>query len=589
MAVERTGGAIRGRARRGAALLAVIGCGALPVRPLAAQADRGVACDGLVVSDIVVSTRGPFLDGGIYDRVKVLARIGDAVHATTREEVVRRFLALRVGEPCSEIRRLETARILRAQPFLADASVTAIPDGVGGVRLEVATVDEFSPVVGLSVTGGATSPTLKGLRLGTLNLAGDAVSIVGEWESGFVYRDLWAIQATDYQVLGRPYQLSLEGARRQLGSDWFAELSHPYFTDLQRIAWRVSAGEASSYAQFMRGDTVSSAALMYARRFLDVGGVMRIGVPGRLSLFGASFSREREIADDLPVIVSDSGLVPDTSTALIGRYGRHRTARVNALWGVRSIQFLRVFGFDALGSTQDVRRGFQLGTLFGRGLSAAGSKDDDIFVSMDLYGGFGTPRAFFGFQIQGEGRQDYDRNRWDGVLGSGRMAWYFKPAIRQTTIASVEFGGGWRQRIPFQLTLGDAEGGIRGYQGSRVGGSQRVVGRVEHRWLFPRAVRHASTGIAFFADAGRMWAGDAPFGVNSPVNSSVGIGLLAAVPVRARRVWRLDIAAPLGPDKRESWTLRVSSSDRTRSFWHEPADVRRGRERSTPTSIFNWP
>jgi hypothetical protein len=87
-----------------------------------------------------------------------------------------------------------------------------------------------------------------------------------------------------------------------------------------------------------------------------------------------------------------------------------------------------VTGFDALTGAQDVRRGFQVGTLLGRGVSlGASQRDDDIFVSADLYAGFGTPRAFAALEVEGEGRQDNDRNEWNGVVGSGRAAWYLVP------------------------------------------------------------------------------------------------------------------------------------------------------------------
>ena len=572
----------------GAGVLASVAAGVAGAQPTPPRRGNNWTCDGRIISELVISPRGPFLDGAIYDRLRFLTRIGRAVHTTTREDVVRRFLAFGEGERCSEVRRAESERVLRAQPFIADADVIALPDGRGGVRVEVITVDEFSPIIGGSVSGGISSPELSGLKLGTLNLMGDGVSVLGEWQQGGFYRDLWALRATDYQVLGRPYQLSLAGARRQLGSGWETDLSHPFYTDLQRVAWRISAGESDSYIEFLRPEA-PVLSLSSLRRWLDVGGVVRIGVPGRLSIFGASLSRELESPGAEPVMITDSGVVVDTSQALIGRYARHRSARINALWGVRSIGFLRVQGFDALSATQDVRTGFQLGTLFGRGLSAAGAQDDDIFVSMDLYTGWGSKRSFIAMQVQGEGRQDYDRNRWDGVLGSGKAAWYVKPSFQQTTILTAEFGGGWRQRAPFQLALGEPLGGVRGYRDSRAAGARRIVARLEQRWTPPPFSRHAAIGFAAFADAGRMWAGDAPYGLDTPVNSSAGLSVLAAVPPRSRRLWRLDVAFPFGEQREGKWELRLSSSDPTRRFWDEPADVKRGRERSTPASVFRWP
>ena len=119
---------------------------------------------------------------------------------------------------------------------------------------------------------------------------------------------------------------------------------------------------------------------------------------------------------------------------------------MNTLWGVRNIAFKRVEGFDALTGEQDVRTGFQLGTLLGRSLSVLGTTDDDIVVSTDIYAGVGTARSFAAMQMLGEGRQSYDQNRWDDILTSGRAAWYFKPHPRHTTIMSGEWSAGWRLR-----------------------------------------------------------------------------------------------------------------------------------------------
>jgi hypothetical protein len=74
------------------------------------------------------------------------------------------------------------------------------------------------------------------------------------------------------------------------------------------------------------------------------------------------------------------------------------------------------------------------------------------------------------------------------------------------------------------------------------------------------------------------------------VQSSVGIGLLAAVPPRSARLWRLDLAVPLGTEARgRRVEIRITSFDRTAFFWREPSDIEGARERTVPSSIFSWP
>src|SRR4029078_9771625 len=90
----------------------------------------------------------------VLSRVPIVARIARSIHATTRPDVIRRFLLLREGERCNELRRAESERILRAPPFLADASVVAVPNADGSVDLVVRTADEIALVLGGSVAFG---------------------------------------------------------------------------------------------------------------------------------------------------------------------------------------------------------------------------------------------------------------------------------------------------------------------------------------------------------------------------------------------------------------------------------------------------
>ncbi len=566
-------------------LVGPIAFGGLVALPAAAQPVLNTApCDGLVVSDVSIDTRPPDLSG-FTKRWRALNVINQ-LHVTSKPSMIRRFLLLQLGERCSEIRRAESERVLRAQPFLSDATVITVPDGAGGVRLHVITIDEFS-VLGAAGARNS-SPFVSRLKVGDGNTMGEGVLVSAEWKDGQFYRDTYAGRFIDYQLFGRPYQLMIEGARRPLGEEWGMQATHPFLTDLQRTAWRISGGESNNYFRFIR-ERVDGPALQLRRNYADIGGIVRIGEPGRLSLFGASLSRERELPEGDPVLITNNGLVPDTSVALLGRYAIHRTARLNALWGVRNIRFVRVSGFDALTATQDLRRGFQLGLLAGRSLSVLGSTDDDIFVAADLYAGWSHRNTFLGLQFLGEGRQNYDENQWDGILGSGRAASYIKYAPGHTLITSFEYSGGWEHRTPYQLHFGDLDGGVRGYRDSRVTGAQRGVIRAEERWSWRSMGRTADLGFALFGDAGKMWAGDVPFGIDTPVRYGVGVGLLAHLPARSRRLWRIDVAYPLSADEHAGWELRLSSSNLTRIFWKEPRDVARSRERFVPSSIFNWP
>ncbi|HKN68871.1 MAG TPA: hypothetical protein VJW73_21450, partial [Gemmatimonadaceae bacterium] len=71
--------------------------------------------------------------------------------------------------------------------------------------------------------------------------------------------------------------------------------------------------------------------------------------------------------------------------------------------------------------------------------------------------------------------------------------------------------------------------------------------------------------------------------------ASLGFSILGSVPPRSARLWRLDIALPLNPRGPRRLELRILSTNQTSFFWREPDDVQLGRERTVPSSIFNWP
>ncbi len=542
-------------------------------------------CFGQRIDDIVVRSSAP--TAAFLRRVPVLHDIVAAIHVTTNPEVIRRFLLLQRGDACDELRRSDSERILRAQPFIADASVRAMANDHGGITLLVETSDEISLVLDAAI--GPGRPPVRFLRFGNSNLDGEGVYLAGDWRSGGAFRDAFGGRFVDNQMFGQPYTFNAEAFRNPLGTEWAARGFHPFYTDIQRFAWLVQMGSLDDYVQF-ENDVNSSHAIRLTRSFAEVGGVMRIGPPGRLSLFGLSLSGDDERPGTEQVLVTNRGFAPDTGTELLNRYVDHHIARVNFLWGVRDIGFSQVRGLDALSAIEDFPVGFQVGTLFGRSVSALGAHDDDIFMSSDLYvGAIGRNNALR-LQAEGEGRHDNTANAWDGVLADAIAIQYFKPRPSNTTTLSLGFSGGWQERIPYNFTFSDPIGGLRGFSGSATPGGRRFVARLDSRSFLGRPKGLFDFGVGAFADAGRLWAGDIPYGVNTPLRASVGASLLGAAPPGSPRTWRLDFAYVLNPEVGgHRFEVRVSSSDLTTFFLPEPFDVQATREQTVPSSVFRWP
>lgn len=542
-------------------------------------------CAGQPISDIVVITQPPYTER-LPARFEFIRRAARAMHQNTQDEKIRRFVLMKPGDPCNQIRRAESERILRGQPFLVDARIAVYDDEAGGVRLEVETRDEFSLILEPAIS---TAPVLRAIRLGESNLGGTARLASVEWREGFAYNDVLGARYTDYQLWGDRNELRLFGIRTPRGQDLRAAIVRPYYTDLQRFAFVGSIDGQRDYASFLRPDGPGNS-VKVTRQTAVVGAITRIGSVRRLKLAGLSLTQTQQRVDSTSVVIGPNGFVEDVGPPLGVRYRAQQVMRANALFGLRLLRFTPVQGFDALTGTQDVRVGMQFGGAFGQAIGIGAARDRDRFMAAGFYAGAGGPKTFIGTQIVGEARNDLGSRTWDNHIVSGRLAWYFRPAVRQLSLVSAEWSAGRDMRTPFQLSLGDRIGGLLGHRNSQDAGGSRLIVRAEQRLVIPSRFNVADIGLAGFAEAGKLWSErSVPYAVTTPVRGAVGVSLLAAVPPRSRRLWRVDLAMPVGTDPNKRFEVRVSNEDRTRVFWREPRDIVAARERTVPSSLFTWP
>ena len=127
-----------------------------------------------------------------------------------------------------------------------------------------------------------------------------------------------------------------------------------------------------------------------------------------------------------------------------------------------------------------------------------------------------------------------------------------------TFFARASASGGWSMDTPFQLTLGGRRG-VRGLEEEDFPGGRRVLltleDRIVVRWPAPELF---DLGLTLFADAGRMWEGDVPWGVDSAWRGAVGIGLRFGFPSGTRGLVRMDLAFPVGMDASRGPIFRVT-------------------------------
>jgi hypothetical protein len=557
---------------------------ALSVLPalLAAQPGRPAepGCRGEIIAIISVLTRRP-AELERVDDFDGLSDFGRRLWKPTSPEVVRGYLQLKEGERCTEFARQESERILRRQPFIADARIRVIRMSGDSIGLAVETRDDFPIIGGLGVREGVLSR----LRLGTLSFDGTGIAVEAQWQQGFQYRDGVGVRLIDNFAFQKPWVLELAGRRDPLGSGWEWSLQQPFLTDLQRQAWYLGITSDNLFVPLRRG--VGNDVLVNSDRTQWLAGLgHRIGTPRRSGIGGVLLEGENVVNGVSPLIATDSGAVPYRGTELDGRYPSYTSVRAGGVLGIRFLDFVAVRGFDALTGPQDVGRGVQASVRLTRSLWSEGGVDRDILVGSTLYLGTATSRTVWGLRLDAEGRRPRG-DIWDGVIGSGRLAWYHQPTPRRLHHVAMELSGAWRNRLPFQVSAADRIGGLRGYSDARVGGGRRVVVRAEERWVVPPRAKWLDLGFAVFADGGRVWQGDVPFGVTTPYLASAGLSILAATPAGSKRIARLDVGFPLvALPGTKGVDVRLTVRDLTRFFWSEPIEVTRGRQGALRERIF---
>ena len=548
--------------------------------PRAAQDSATLlACGGQRVTAVEYLRQPPPLAG---ERVPSVVRPVMRVllqHRQTRPEAIEPFLLVREGEECSGELLAESERLLRAQPYLADATIRATPDPAGGVLLQVETIDEIPVIIG----GGIRDGSISKAKFGNGNVLGYGALAAATWRQGFAYRDGFGVSLAHYHLVGRSTG-SLTIMRGTFDEEYGARLSRPWLTDAQNTAWHVGAERREGYVRYLRPDD-PALSLKVDREYVDAGALLRLGGSARRMMAGLVASYETVDPGSRAIVIADTGFAADADTVLLDRFSSWRDTRVGAVLGGRWLAYREMIGLDSLTGRQDVANGVQMAFTAGQGLTSGRSHP---FGALDLYAAGGTRTWLIAMHAVAEGRLVSGSN-WEDVVASGHVVWYRKPSHRRMRVVRAEFSGEWDASLPQQLTIGDRAGGLRGYRGAAEAGSRRALLRVEERVAIGGAGRLAGFGVAGFADVGKLWAGDVPFGTNTGLRPGIGAGVLLVVPRRSQRLYRLDVSVPLVRDApTRSWTLRLSSSAVYQPFWREPDEVRRMRAGSTAADLLAW-
>ena len=93
--------------------------------------------------------------------------------------------------------------------------------------------------------------------------------------------------------------------------------------------------------------------------------------------------------------------------------------------------------------------------------------------------------------------------------------------------------------------------------------------------------------LGAFVNTARLWAGDVPFGVDTPLLPSVGVSLFGALPKGSQRLLRIDLGRALRTGvPKAGWEVRLTYRDANRILRQEPSDIAAAREQLVGPDVF---
>lgn len=493
-------------------------------------------------------------------------RAANALHVKTRASFIRRELLFHVGDCYDPFLLEESGRLLRRYGFLARADVFAVDLPDGDKHVVVDTQDEWTTRVDLGVSFDG-HVRLEALELSEENLAGQGIHASVFFRQRKERQDLGGTLRLP-RLLHTRTDVHVSGGRTRSGTFLGEQVAYPFVGEVGRVALRQvysRRDELFPYVVSDPGAPYTHVLLPDLDERVEVSVAGRLGRPGNLTLLGLGLYRETLDFEGFPgsLEIARENDFGNTAPAPPGVLPRvlpqahpSSTTRVNFFIGQRNVRFLRVRGLDPLAGVQDIQLGTDVGLTVGRSidvLSASGLDGaNDIYTRFRFFAGHDPGTSYLFLNVAAEGRDVLSGGGlpegWRDLLGEADLYGYLRSrkTPSHTFFARVSGAGGWSMITPFQLTLGGRRS-VRGFREEDLPGARRLLFTLEDRyflrWPAPSVF---DFGLTLFADAGRVWAGDVPWGVDSGWKGTLGGGIRLGFPAGSRGLARLDLAFPVG-------------------------------------------
>jgi hypothetical protein len=481
--------------------------------------------------------------GNIFDtddpeEDRALYRFANRINFKTRDAVIEDLLLFDSGDRFESRLLDESARLLRARPYLAEATVRTNgydeQNNTADISVFVRDAWSFQPELRFSRNGGENE-----YRLGLTdsNLLGTGKGLTVYYNSD-VDRNESYLRYVDPNVRGSRARLDLTVADTSDGERQLFGAERPFFAlDTRWSAGGMLQKEKRIDSMYDLGEIVDE--FRHDIRIAEVRGGYSRGLNGNRAtrwLAGIT-SDERRFAPTAEV--PDPLLLPEDRKLVYPWVGMQLIVD----------DFREMTELNDMGRVEDVPLGLDLTLILGYSTTSLGADRDATIARLLFSQGWepgGTGRLLL---LGGDATGRWEGGRLRNSLIQASANYYQRNLERHLFLVSLNATSSHALDGEQQVLLG-GDTGLRGYPLRYQAGRHKAVLTVEQRFhtdLYPW--RLFRVGYAAFFDAGRIWGQDPRATAGRGTLYDVGVGLRLTSPRSSSgTVIHIDLALPLNRD-----------------------------------------
>ena len=481
----------------------------------------------------------------------------NSMHLRTRAEYLRNQVLLDEGG-CYDAEALAASvRNIRELSFIARVEVGSRQEADSTWVVQLETWDEWSLGAGVyfDVEGEFQ---FQGFYVTETNALGRGLRMSFRYRK-FRERNDRSLTLASTRFLGSRVRASVAAGATRTGSFFRQEFAYPFVSETGGLHLQSNLQYEDREKSYFTGNEqdLTNVLFPFTDRRVSLLARRRFGVPGALTLVGGEMEvLRRTVSGPVQQVMSKNFETPTTAsdsvTALLRpQASPYSYVRLGVTLGLRRIRFTSAVGLDLVSGVQDIALGTELTLAVGRTLGTWGTSVADTYGWFEGFASGQLGPVLANANVRGEGRyldtSESEMSRWRDMRLSGRGLFYVRPPLStaQVFTTGVRFNVRGNIDQPYQVVLGGEEG-VRGYRDDELPTSSTLVGFVEERvnlqWLRPVV----DLGLTVFADYGRGWAHDIPFGQDTGWRASIGGGIRIGFPAGTGSITHVEVAWPIG-------------------------------------------